>query len=91
VENKSREDDGSASKWEEAKDQVLGQLKVARAAAPLHAQRTLYAIISVGLYSRFYRLHVGRDTLSATTKARRRPSLTITARTAAKYMVSSMI
>ncbi|RMJ28829.1 hypothetical protein PHISP_00280 [Aspergillus sp. HF37] len=39
--NNSGEQEGSASKWEEAKDQVLGQLKVARAAAPLHAQLTL--------------------------------------------------
>lgn len=56
IEDKRREYENQTSVWEEAEDQVLRELKVSRMDWPRGPDHSLYAMVNVGLYSRFYTL-----------------------------------
>ncbi|KAK1484787.1 hypothetical protein CCUS01_15439 [Colletotrichum cuscutae] len=58
IEDKRVSDEGSGSVWQEAVEQVTNYMKVARTSnfATFRKTETMYAIVTVGRYSRFYEL-----------------------------------
>lgn len=63
IEDKRLSQEGQGSAWRRAADQLTNYMKAARTAKHAESNRTLFGVVTVGRYSRFYILQPTRQTL----------------------------